>query len=277
MPFTPSLPRIAYSEHGHGPPLVFVNGMGGVQAGWLMSMRELSRDFRTIAYDHRGAGGSQVVDADTRMRDFAADLVRLLDHLRIPTASFVGLSFGGRVLMELALHWPERVERLVMGGTSCGGSQHLHGDHEALEAMLNASTLDEQRWLEKVIPAMFGARFREAYPERMRNLARWWARHPPDPAGLARQHQAYAHFDVCGRLHEIRCPALILHGTEDGLSPVENGRRLAAGLPNAHFVAMDGVGHSPNAEEPEAFYALVRAFMRGGLSAIRDDDAQPRG
>ena len=75
--------------------VVFVNGLGGAQAAFMLQVRDFSRDHRVLTFDHRGIGGSAVVDAPAHM-DFAADLVRRMKSG--PGAWTVGLSFGGRVL-----------------------------------------------------------------------------------------------------------------------------------------------------------------------------------
>ena len=127
MPFTHSTPRLAYTLFGPPPaqsgrtPLVFVSGMGGVQAAWLMAGRYFGQSRCALSYDHRGLGVSEADATPMLMRDYALDLIRLLDEVGIDQADFVGLSFGGRVLQELAVGWPHRVRRLVLGGTSAGG------------------------------------------------------------------------------------------------------------------------------------------------------------
>lgn len=266
MPHTPSQPRLAYTCTGPtgAPVVVLVGGVGSVQAAWLLQVKALSRALQVVTYDHRGTGDSEVLDAPATMRDFAADLVGLLDHLGVAKASFVGLSFGGRVLQTLALDWPARVDRLILGGTSCGPSHGHAGDAAALAAMRAIDGLDEDGWAERVLPALFGPRYRARYPERVRNLARWRARHPVDPVGLSRQWEAHAAFDACDRLGEIGAPTLIVHGQDDALSPVANAHLLAARIPGARLAVLDGVGHSPNVEDPERFNQLILDFLSPG-------------
>ena len=93
-----------------------------------------------LTYDHRGMGGSQHIDEDTSMADYARDLVHLLDYLNIERAVFIGISFGGRVLQELAIGWPERVQAMVLSGTSAGGRMHTSGRINLSETLARAST-----------------------------------------------------------------------------------------------------------------------------------------
>ncbi len=264
MPHTESTPRIAYSVSGskEAPMLVFVNGLGGAQAAFLHQVRHFSTSRRVLTYDHRGIGQSDVVDAASHMADFAADLIRLLDELDVESADFVGLSFGGRVLLQLVAGWPERVRRLVIGGTSAGGELHEPGEGNTHRTLRAARGGTEEDWAVHIAPLLFGRNYCEQHPDRLRSLARWKARYPTDPVALDRQWEAWDSFDLGDQLAEIRCPVLILHGTDDRLSPMVNAERLADHLPNAELQFMDDVGHSPNVEAPVAFNASIEGFLQ---------------
>jgi pimeloyl-ACP methyl ester carboxylesterase len=214
-----------------------------------------------LTYDHRGMGGSEVVDASVHMADFATDLVRVLDETGVDQADFVGLSFGGRVLQQLAAGWPERVRRLVIGGTSAGGDLHVPSAvnvHESLRASVGGNAAD---WADTVAPLLFGRRYRDKYPERIRSLARWRARYTPNPVGLFHQWEAWDSFDMSAQLTQIECPVLVLHGTDDALSPMGNAVALVENLPNAVLVELEGVGHSPNVEDTDRFNKEIREFL----------------
>lgn len=267
MPLTVSTPALAYTLVGdvNAEALVFVGGLGGVQASWTLQVRSFAERYRVLTYDHRGTGDSEGDDRPMTMRDYAADLVGLLDHCGLARASFVGLSFGGRVLQALALDWPARVRRLVLGGTTCGRSLNVLGDRAFYQAIAQAPLADPAaeaaRWQEVIGPALFGARYVARYPERIRGLARWRARHPLNPAGVAQQWAALVEFDACARLGEIQAPTLVLHGDDDRVSPIQNGRILASRIPGARLAVLSGVGHSPNVEAPDEFNALIAAFL----------------
>lgn len=265
MPRTTSSPALGYDRTGPtpGPTLVFVGGMGSSRAAWQNQVRAFAGTLDVLTYDHRGTGESAVVDEPVTMTDYAADLVRLLDELGIAEAAFVGLSFGGRVCQCLALDWPERVAGLVLGGTSCAGpSEAVSRGTEAMRAPPLADPAAEQaRWEELILPNLFGPRYRTQYPERMRSLARWRARYPTDAVGLARQWQAHQSFDVCGRLRFIQAPTLVLHGEDDALASVDSARQLAERIPGASLTLLDGVGHSPNVEDPTRFNGAILRFL----------------
>jgi len=263
MPHSLTSPRLCYTNTGleEGPPLLFINGLGGVQAAFQLQVRAFRQTHQVITFDHRGAGGSEVVDAPVCMADFAADLVGLMDVLQMDQADMVGLSFGGRVLQELALGWPERVRRMVLCGTSAGGRLHSPGDASAHELLRSTATADADHWAQTVAPVLFGAVYRARHPDRIQALARWRIKHRPNPVGIARQWEAWDGFDLADRLPEVTQPTLVIHGTDDGLSPVENAEHLAHWIPGARLVLLDGVGHSPNVEAPDLFNQAIRDFL----------------
>jgi 3-oxoadipate enol-lactonase len=263
MAVTQSTPRVAYTLSGSAESrtVVFVNGIGGAQAAFSLQVRAFMSDHQVLTYDHRGMGGSEIVDAPVHMADFAQDLVRVLDEAGISRADFVGLSFGGRVLQQLAAGWPERVRRMVVGGTSAGGDLHVPSEVNVHQSMRDAVGGDATDWANTVAPLLFGRSYREKYPERIRSLARWRARYSPSPVGLARQWEAWDSFDMSGQLEQIECPVLILHGTDDALSPMGNAVALQENLPNAVLVPLEGIGHSPNVEDTDRFNKEIREFF----------------
>lgn len=263
MPHTITSPSLAYNQSGpaDAPPVVLIGGLGSAQAAWMLQVRALSARLHVVTYDHRGTGESELMDVPVTMADYANDLLGLLDQLGLARAHLVGLSFGGRVAMTLALLHPARVSRLVLGGTSCSDAGYTRGAPGGVESLrsppLSDPDAEQARWENAILPYLFGRAYRERHPERLRNLARWRARHPTDPRGLQRQWEAFRGFDVCGRLHEIQAPTMILHGDEDAVSSVENAHVLARGIPGSRLEILPGVGHSPNVEAPERMNALL--------------------
>ena len=263
MPITRTAPHLAYTLSGPegAPMVVFVNGLGGAQAAFTLQVRDFARDHRVLTFDHRGVGGSDVVDLPAHMADFAADLVRVLDEVGAGCVDFVGLSFGGRVLQQLAAGWPERVRRMVIGGTSAGGELHHSGNADAHSALRALTGADKETWAEQIAPLLFGRRYVERYPERILSLARWRARYPVNPVGVARQWEAWDSFDMGDQIGLISCPVLVLHGTDDALSPIANAEALVSHIPNAELCLLEGIGHSPNVEDPAAFNRSIRRFL----------------
>jgi pimeloyl-ACP methyl ester carboxylesterase len=166
------------------------------------------------------------------------------------------------VVQELALGWPGRALGIVLVSTSGGGPGQLPGDPVAHDLLRRSTTLDAETWSAGLIPALFGPAFRERHAARLERLARWWAAHPQPTAGLARQWQACDSFDRWADLPGLRAPALVIHGTADILVPPGNGQQLAACIPGARLALLEGLGHSPQIEDPAAFNEVLQGFLR---------------
>src|ERR687895_216601 len=111
-----------FEERGSGdPPLLLIGGIPAIADDWEpLAQRLAAGGRRVIAYDNRGSGRSTVTPGPYTTARLAADAVALLDHLGIERADVFGMSLGGMIAQELALGWPERVDRLVLGCTHCG-------------------------------------------------------------------------------------------------------------------------------------------------------------
>lgn len=252
---------LAYTDSGdsEAPVLVLVTGLGGLKEGWFRQVGPLSESFRVITFDNRGMGGSSVIDAPLSIWDMAEDTVRLLDGLDIARAHFFGVSMGGKICQELALTWPERVNRLVLGCTSAGEDHRVEGRKPSpLRAMQG---IDADGFLEHIVPLLFGRRHIERNAGAMRAFARSRERRPPNPAALSRQWEAYGSFDSWDRLPGLLHPTLCITGDEDALCDWRNSERLAEQIPNATLHIVEGTGHSFHLEDPDEVNAVVRGFL----------------
>src|SRR5207248_586401 len=113
-------PRLALSVAGEGELIVFLHGIGGRRQNWDAQLEFFSRDYRAAAWDARGYGESEDYEGPLDFAVFSADLLRVLDHFGVHQAHVVGLSMGGRIARNFALHHPERVRSLVLANTSPG-------------------------------------------------------------------------------------------------------------------------------------------------------------
>ena len=259
-------PQLSLSYHvggpHDGPPLVLITGLGGLQEGWFRQVPYFERRYRVVTFDNRGAGRSGVLDVPTTMRDLAEDTVALLDGLGVARAHVWGVSMGGKVAQELALGWPDRVDRLVLGCTTAGERHRVEGAH--VSRLRDAASLGEQAWLQDVVPVLFGRAYREANAAGMRAFARSRSRHPQDPRGFARQFEAYESFDAWDRLPSLTRRTLVITGDEDGLTDPRNSEVLASRLPNAVRYVVRGAGHSFHLEKPDEVTAVVGRFLVSG-------------
>ena len=123
--FVPGAPRIAYEAAGAGPTVVFMHGIGGNRSNWREQLAALAPEFRAVAWDARGYGDSDDYAGPLAFPDFAADLLRLLDHLDVERAHLVGLSMGGRIAMDFYEAHTSRVASLVLCDTFPGYDESI--------------------------------------------------------------------------------------------------------------------------------------------------------
>ena len=113
---------LSYTRRGSGEPLLLIMGMAGHAGLWREDfLAGLAEEFEVLTYDHRGIGESTDVDGPFSIGDLAEDAAALLDAVGWDSAHVFGISMGGMVAQELVLTHPQRVRRLVLGCTYCGG------------------------------------------------------------------------------------------------------------------------------------------------------------
>jgi 3-oxoadipate enol-lactonase len=240
---------IYFERSGEGTRLLFVNGSGSTLQTSAVLLSPFAERFDLLAHDQRGLGNTTVPDDQPTMADYAADACALADHVGWDTFGLVGVSFGGMVAQELAVTWPERVERLSLLCTSPGGAgpdgERLasYPLHELADLPVEERTAVGRRILD--------TRFTEG----------WLAEHPSDRfiadvvaeraaaprteeqrRGEALQLEARRHHDVADRLHRISCPTLVACGRYDGIAPPANSKAIAQRVPGAELRTYEG-GH----------------------------------
>ena len=234
--------RLAYALAGDGPPLVVIPGwVSHLELSWT-SLRDavapLAARRRLIRYDKRGTGLSdrELPDASlaARMRDFEA----LVEHLGLQRFSVYATSAGGPIAMSYAAMHPERVERLVLHGTfargdGVAGRRQTSG---ALAGLVRAEWgLASAALTELFIPGA-SAEEREAFARTQRLSA--------DAETAASLLEATAEVDVTALLPKIAAPTLVVHVKGDRAVPFEFGREVAAGIPGARLLALEGDRHA---------------------------------
>lgn len=251
--------ELDYERTGAGPPLLLIMGMSGTALHWDEPFLErLRSDFDVIAYDHRGVGASTRLDGPVTIREMAADAAGLLEALQIDSAHVMGISMGGMIAQELALARPERVHTLTLGCTYCGGEGSSLTSQAVLQRLTEAMVSgDRERALRVGFDVNVSAAYAadEAAYERFLEIAN--RRAVAVPVVLAQMQACLAH-DTNARLSGLAMPTLVIHGTEDQLLPVDNGRLIASRVPGSRLEMFDGAGHLFFWEQPQRSAELVR-------------------
>jgi pimeloyl-ACP methyl ester carboxylesterase len=247
-----------YVERGSGPALLLVPGIPAIASDWAPLAERLSGSRRVIAYDNRGSGASTVTPAPYTCAQLAADAVALLDALDIERADVFGMSLGGMIAQELALGWPERVHRVVLGCTHCGLEHAARPEREAGRAFA-LQTDDWAERMEALAPFAFSA---AAGPDLVGPFIEKKARDVQDPEGYRGQIAAALAHDTYDRLPGLDCPTLILTGDDDRVIPAASSDVLHERIPGSRLEVVPGAGHLFFLERPDKSLRLLEDFLR---------------
>lgn len=249
---------VAFREQGDGPAIVFLHGVGGDSLVWQDQLGHFGADYRAIAWDMPGYGGSAPLD-DVSFAGLADALARLLDHLELQQPHIVGHSIGGMVAQEFIARYPNRVASLVLSATSPAFG-NPDGDFQKKFVAARMAPLDAGKTMADVaadvVPAMIA---KGADPEGVERARASMSRVSPET--YRAMIKCLVTFDQRSALADINVPCLILAGEADSNAPAAMMERMAARIPGADYVCLDGVGHLANLEQPAAFDAAVRGFL----------------
>ena len=251
--------QLYVEEQGEGDVLLLIEGLGQSMWAWREQVPVFARRYRTIAFDTRGTGRSQVPDEPYGIDELAQDAADVLDGR---SAHVVALSMGGYVALTLALARPELVQSLVLIGTGAGGPDRVPRPQDVRDAYAAAIGLPFDEYGRKTMPMTFSPGWTERNPEPFEEILAARLEHPtPDVTLDAHLEACYAFYAGRCEVERIDAPALVVHGDADVIVPVENGRALASRLPNARYVELPGRGHNIQLEDPATVNRLVLEFL----------------
>jgi pimeloyl-ACP methyl ester carboxylesterase len=237
--------RIYWEEEGRGEPLVMIMGLGFSLAMWRNLRPSMARHFRIIVYDNRGVGKSDVPLGRYSIAAMARDAISVLDAAGIPAAHLLGMSMGGMIAQEVALSFPQRVNKLVLGCTSCSGRRSAP---EVRQALFSHPFMSRKNRIAALLPFIYDPHTpRDRVEQDIQVL-----RQNPTPAlGFLGQLLGIASWQCCDRLPRISAPTLVIHGESDRLIPPENATILAGRIPGAKLVILPQASHIFPTDQPE--------------------------
>ncbi|MGZ4688136.1 MAG: alpha/beta fold hydrolase [Acidimicrobiia bacterium] len=249
---------VHYERSGGGPPLLFCNGSGSTLETSAPLIAPFTERFDVLAYDQRGLGRTEIPPTPYTMAQYAADAIGLLDAIGWDRCRVVGISFGGMVAQEIAVTWPDRVERLALLCTSPGGTD---ASSYPLQDLAKLPVDERIETGLRILDTRFTPEWLAAHPSDQALVEMLAGRAAADKTaeqlrGEAGQIEARSHHDVYDRLPRISCPTFVASGRFDGIAPVANGEAIANQVPDSVLRVYDG-GHAFIAQDAAAFPEIL--------------------
>lgn len=258
--------ELYYEDTGDGLPIVFCHEYAGDYRSWDPQVRAFGRLYRCITYSHRGFPPSSVPSEPSAYSQdlLVDDLRRLIDHLGIQRAHFVGFSMGGNVVLNFALRYPERCHAIVVAGTGSGSTnrERFERDVEATVELIRHRGI--RAFAETYAEGASRQPFKRKDPHGWRIFREQLAEHAPDGQastilGVIRARPTI--FALEAQLRALQVPTLLMIGDEDEpcVDPAVFMKRT---ITSSGLVVLPQSGHTINLEEPALFNAAVREFFQ---------------
>jgi pimeloyl-ACP methyl ester carboxylesterase len=252
---------VSYKMFGKGQPLLLIPGYSMTMDMWdPIVLDKLSSNHTIIIFDNRGIGNTTAGNKSPSIQQFANDTAGLIDALGIKKpVDILGLSMGGFIAQELTLLHPEKVNKLIIHASSCGGKESLppQVSPKVMTSMISgnatvdifASTLFPKEWIKQhadyiqknIIAVPMGKVSKQSLHLQFEANSKW--------------------IGTCNRLSTITKPTLVITGSEDITSPPVNSLRIAEKIPGAWLVQIKGGGHGVMFQYPEEFTAILETFF----------------
>jgi 3-oxoadipate enol-lactonase len=245
--------------------VLLIMGLGLSGGAWWRTVPVLAQRLEVITFDNRGVGRSRALLHAYSTQTMADDAVALLDAAEVQRAHVYGISLGGMVAQEVALRHPDRVSSLVLGATSAGGWRAHPPEFDVLDFLRQRLWMGHEEAARHSVRFNYGERCRAEHPERIEEDVAQRLAHPFPTQAYRAQMWATTTHDSYRRLHRIQAPTLVVHGSEDAMIPVANGRMIAERIPGARLLELAGTGHLYPTEAPGGRRADQRIHGRAHL------------
>jgi pimeloyl-ACP methyl ester carboxylesterase len=245
---------------GTGSPLLMIMGWTANKDWWPEHfLNYLEKHYMLILLDNRGSGHSESSRGLYYMAQFADDVMALMDTLNIQKAHVFGVSMGGMIAQELTIRSPDRVEKLILGCTTCGPKHGRTFSSLGIYCGIKYGIrygYNLDKWLIRLLLS------RSDLNNKDREFIRCIRHAPIKRVDKWKQFWAIRKFDSYSRLEKIKCPVLVMTGTKDLLMPHKNSDILAKKIPAAKLIKMHGLNHAFIGDDPEGVFIVIHDFLK---------------
>ncbi|MET4524997.1 alpha/beta hydrolase [Bradyrhizobium sp. RT3a] len=252
--------RFAYETAGDPDttPLIFLHGIGGAARAWRQQLARFSTQFRAIAWDMPGYGGSAPL-ASVSMAALADALQQFIEQLGTTTPILVGHSIGGMIVQKWLAQSPKLARAVVLAQTSPAFGK-ADGDWQKSFIAARLGPLDRGETMKSLAPSLVKELVGDDPDPKGMELARECMASVPE-ASYRAMMLALMGFDQRSTLKDISVPTLLLSGSKDNNAPATMMAKTATFIPSAEYVELAGVGHLANLERPDAFDEALGRFL----------------
>lgn len=251
-----------YADVGSGAEtVVFSHGFLMDHTMYRAQLEALQSQYRCLAYDHRGHGGSEKTAVGYEMENLYADAVAFIEAMNCAPCHFVGMSTGGFVGLRLAIRRPDLLKSLTLIDTAADAEPKKGlGQYKMLAKIVRF--LGWRLVINKVMAILF-ADPNPTDPARQAVIAEWKQRIMQNDrmATFRFGYGIWARESVYDQLGQINVPTQIIVGDKDIPTPVSRSERMAAAIPNARLAIIPDAGHTSPVDQPERVTAVLREFL----------------
>ncbi|WP_210239630.1 alpha/beta fold hydrolase [Mesorhizobium sp. B2-6-1] len=246
---------------GTGPAVLLLHPIGLDHSFWGGLVPTLAATHCVIAVDLPGHGDSAEATAGMSVADYAQAMFEMLDQLAVDRAAVLGLSFGGMIAQEMAVTYPDRITKLIVG--ACGPKIPA----AAVDVVRQRGNVDEHAGMASVVGATIERWFTPAFLQspvvgRVRNRLL-----TNSPAGWKAGWSAISAFDALERLSRVSATTLVIAAESDAGTSVEATACIAKNIRQSQFILLEGAPHMMQIEREDDFIAAVAPFLQGETAA----------
>jgi pimeloyl-ACP methyl ester carboxylesterase len=271
MPFTTNTKvSLYYTAAGQGPSVCLINGYRLSSFAWPAAFIDrLAERLTVIVFDNRGTGRSDKPDAGYEFIDMAADAISVLDQLQLLRVHVFGFSMGGAIAQELAIRHADRLDRLVLFGTFCGGIWAEPASLSVFNRLMVTEKQTPEETARQAWPVTYSPDYLVTHAEAVEQQMRRELQHPTPMFVAQRQMESLRKFDRYRDLPRIQAPTLVATGAHDVLVKPRNSEILASRIPHARLELLHDLGHRAIWEAPEEIADLVGDFLTRPIAGAK--------